>query len=398
MPILRNELLCRCRFLALSVFLVSSCVSVSHKKVPLGTYWSPDYNVYLQVSDTLIERYQYSTSYCFPAAAGLIPKVQRNGPQIGQHYWQLQSNNALLLTRLSDGVSVVFHPVEGLPSACGQTTVDTATANLRVLLEILQQANQLPPKDQIKQLTNQASEIDAIVYESEISYRLKTFDVLTQALALTRDPHAFIYDRQLEQLAYAAPVPLKRRAKPSVMTYRQTLETINAQGFGCQQQLWHGTAGKEKHRLVVFSLSGFSPGGYGDDQHRCLNSFLRKVADTLANKAPLDVFYINLAYNPGGSLLLASQLLHALVANAKPIAHIKAQPIDYSSPSLLAHHYHHLFIEVSGQTASAAEYLASALYRQVPNVSVIGGPTRGALSSTLVKALPNGTILQLSQL
>lgn len=382
---------------ALLLLLMTSCATQQNKKIPTGIYWSPDYNAYLYVSQAVVRRFQYSRSYCFPASAGLLPKVNPNGPQLGQHKWQLEPSGGLTLTRQSDGVQVIFHRVDELPSACGRQTVDTATANLRVLLEILQQVDQLPNKEHVAQLYDKARELDSIVYNSEVSYRLSTFVLLAQALKLTEDPHGFIYDRQLEQIAYGSAVPPERQPQPPLHRYRQQLADRHAAGFSCNDQLWQGPAEPGAHRLVMFSFSGFNNSGYGDAQHSCLKRFLTTTAEQIIAQAPLDTLYINLKYNPGGSLLLASQVLHALVEPSQPIAVLRQQTVDYPSPAHLAGLYQRLVVEVSGETASAAEYLTRELYRQRANTLIVGGPTRGALSSTTVKALPNGVILQLSR-
>jgi C-terminal processing protease CtpA/Prc len=135
-----------------------------------------------------------------------------------------------------------------------------------------------------------------------------------------------------------------------------------------------------------------------------LEAFAAKAfAPVAAAMAPARVFIVDIRTNPGGSDLIG--LAYAGYFTATPVPVLSKTTRTSTGYSASLHHVlqpqggpvlsQRVILLTGPLTASAAEIFTLAM-RDLPQVTVLGAPTAGALSDILDVTLPNGWTLGLS--
>ncbi|MRJ41934.1 MULTISPECIES: S41 family peptidase [Idiomarina] len=401
----------RCR-LALGGLLLalSGCTaSLAPQQLEIadGVYWSAQYHSYLEAKDGLLTRYQYTPSQCWRADAGLLPRVFSSAYNPGQHEWVGAGRNTLVLRRLSDGIPVFFTREPLLPAPCRQPPEASASAVIDTLAEVLTQFQHGLSQTELLRWRYQAQRLDAQHNLTDTDKSVALYQLVREVLVDSDDRHAFVLARELG--AYYRVNPFSVGEAQRELSRQQWLQELQQSALynGCEQALWWGLLSSGEYYLGVLRLHGFTSVqqglqqvevSYSEAGQRCLQRALDKLASDL-KKASQSLgkppsLLIDLRFNEGGSLLLASQLALSLQAQPLPFASINQHQLTEQRRPDLSRLYQGGRVLVSEITASAAEHLAQAL--RLRGFSLHGQTTRGAFSPTIVKSLPNGWIIGVS--
>ena len=237
------------------------------------------------------------------------------------------------------------------------------------------------------------------------------FKVFSSMLARLKDAHVHLDapEMQFQAMREQQPttpdadgiVPTRRalqRALKDYVTGPSTPLLHPAIGVG-QQRVWYGRLTPDTGYIVVFAMGGFEDEVINSDANA--QSAQRVFQQIAADLAGVSGVVLDLRYNQGGydpvSLALAGLFTDraglafrksARGSSMKPYA-ITLQPAP--PPRLVVP----VAVLISKYTVSAAES-AAAMFRTLPNATLIGQPTEGALSDVLEKKLPNGWRVTLS--
>ncbi len=364
-----------------------------------GVYWSHRYQSYLEVKDSLITRYQYTPSRCQAANAGLMPRVFSAAGPAGQHDWVAASYQTLVLQRRSDGIPVVFTREPFLPSSCRAEVVNTAAINFETLHYTLSQFNHpLPPSDVLR-WRYEVERLDIDWQDSPLANRITLFELLSGVLDSSSDEHGFLLARDLERYHTVSSFTVGEAQREQ--SRRQLLQNLQQSQLsnGCERALWWGLLENGEYYIGVMRLQGLSAeASYSEMGHRCMQQALRAMEKDLnlviqaRGEAPK--LLIDLRFNEGGSLLLASQLANSIQPSDAPLATIADHPIAVKRSPDLSRLHQGGRVLITEVTASAAEHLAQAL--RLRGFVLQGQNSRGAFSPTTVRELPNGWVLGIS--
>lgn len=364
-----------------------------------GVYWSARYQSYLVVEDTIVSRYQYTPSSCWLASAGLMPSVFSAQTNAGQHEWMGASYQTLVFKRLSDGVPVSFSREPFLPNACQRKPSVSAVTTVDTLAETLHQFNLGISQADLLKWRYQAKLLDSQLEQTELTSSLSLFELLSELLEDSNDEHAFLLSRDLQRYYRVSDFNVGEAQREA--SRRDLITQLNASVLhsGCEQALWWGLLTSGEYYIGVLRLHGFTAdSSYSENGHRCLQRSLNAIGTDLQRVAQVQgeppKLLVDLRYNEGGSLLLASQLAQSLVVKGEPLAIIAGYPISERRRPDLSLLHHRGKVLVTEVTASAAEHLAHALRRR--GFVLQGQLTRGAFSPTTIRTLPNGWIVGVS--
>lgn len=364
-----------------------------------GVYWSSRYQSYLVVADNIVSRFQYTPTSCWLAPAGLMPAVFSTSANAGQHEWMGAGYRSIVFKRLSDGLPVVFIREPFLPTNCQRTSDVSALATVDTLAETLQQFNRVISQADLLKWRYQAKLLDSELEQSQLASSLALFALLSEMLEDANDEHAYVLSRDLQRYYRVSDLSVGEAQREAAR--RNLLKELQASRLysGCEQALWWGLLTSGDYYLGLLRLHQFSPeASYSESGQRCLQRALDAIADDLKSVAQVTgaapKLMIDLRYNEGGSLLLASQLAQSLVAKDEPLAIIAGHKVNEQRRPDLSRLHQRGTVLVSEVTASAAEHLAQAL--RLRGFVLQGQNTRGAFSPTTVRTLPNGWILGVS--
>jgi hypothetical protein len=393
--------------LAITLMLLTGCQhfarnqSFAEQKVELvdGTYWSPRYYAYLEVSNNIAVRYQWTAAACYAASAGLLPMVITPEQPAGQHKWIKASGKQILLRRLSDGMLVTFNRISKLPASCTSPIVDTAEINLEVLRHTLDQFHHRVDVTAFAFLSMEVELLDTLQFDSELATKLSLFELLSVALDSSDDAHAYLLAPELHR--YHTASRFKVDEEHQELARQRLLLALRASALKprCDEALWHGLIGENNYYIAslrLHSLTADAP--YSELGHICLREAFAAIEAELhaiildSGQAPNMI--VDLRFNEGGSLMLANQFANGLRYVAESMATIEQQPIYAHAIPNLSGLYARRVALITEVTASAAEHLANAL--RIRGFKLAGQHSRGAFSPTAVRTLPNGWVLGLS--
>lgn len=383
------------------MFSLLGCQHVVQKPIELadGIYWSSDYSIYLEVEGNVAVRYQWTPATCYTAFAGLIPVAVSPGRPAGQHEWASANRQSIVLRRLSDGMPVHFSRVDALPTNCKTPPVDTAEVNLEVLRQNMEQFHHSIDRRTFEVLSNEVEVLDTTQIHSDLVRNLSLFRLLSAALDTGDDEHAYLLAMELHRYHNVSQFKVDEAGRELARAKLVTALRNSDMQEQCGEALWYGLLENNQYYIVslrLHSLTLDSP--YSPEGQRCLWRAFQKIEKDLhdvilRNRRKPDLL-VDLRYNEGGSLLLASQFANSLRDSKEPLATIKEQPIYFRLPVNLQGLYEHGTVLITEITASAAEHLANTL--QIRGFKLVGQNTRGAFSPTIVRTLPNGWVMGLS--
>jgi hypothetical protein len=237
------------------------------------------------------------------------------------------------------------------------------------------------------------------------------FEILSTMLGRLKDAHVSLNAGETEFKAERSPAPSAAGPEGIVPTRKGLQRALKDYVSGPATPLLKPAAPLGRNRVWVGELKGkigyvavFAMGGFDADdaagpaQTKSARAVFQEVANAFKDMRGV---IVDLRYNQGGydsvSLELAGLFAAKTGVAFKKRAHGTSQPayavpLTPASPLRLAVP---VAVLVSEHTVSAGETAATA-FRTLPNATLIGQPTQGALSDVLEKALPNGWRFTLS--
>lgn len=364
-----------------------------------GVYWSSHYQSYLVVDDAIVIRYQWTPSQCWAADAGLLPRVFSSSQNPGQHIWIGAGERTLVLQRLSDGLPVMFTREPFLPRHCDTPPDASAVAVVDTVAEILAQFQHGLSQADLLRWRYEASLLDKATSMPSLDRKLALFQVVSEVLEDSGDEHAFVLANDIQRYHRVSDFAVgeSQREHSRQKLLRDLRKSRLSQS--CNEGLWWGLLASGEYYIGVQRLHLYvADAAYSEAGQRCLQRALRDIEDDLRLTAQATglkpKLLIDLRFNEGGSLLLASQLANSLVSRDEPLTIIRQQAVyEQRTPDLNELHQRGTVL-ITEVTASAAEHLAQAL--RLRGFVLRGQNSRGAFAPTTVKNLPNGWVVGLS--
>ncbi|PHR64743.1 MAG: hypothetical protein COA51_07020 [Idiomarina sp.] len=382
--------------------ILSACSSSS--KAPSltlsdGVYWSSHYQSYLVVDDPVVTHYQWTPNNCWAANAGLLPRVFSSAQNPGQHTWVGAGERTLVLQRLSDGLPVIFTREPFLPSHCLQSPKQSAAQVITTLSEVLSQFQHGLSQSAMVRWRYEAELLDKAEQLESLDKKLALFQLVSEVLEDSGDEHAFVLANDIQRYQRVSDFEVgesqRKRSRQNLLSELRQSRLSH----GCNEALWWGLLSTGEYYLGVQRLHLYSEdAAYSEAGQRCLQRALRTIESdlklTAQSTGEKPKLLIDLRFNEGGSLLLASQLANSLVSRDEPLTTIRGQAVYEQRPPYLEALHQRGTVLVTEVTASAAEHLAQAL--RLRGFLLRGQNTRGAFAPTTVKSLPNGWVVGLS--
>jgi len=237
------------------------------------------------------------------------------------------------------------------------------------------------------------------------------FEILSAMLAQLKDAHVSLAAGETTFKAERSPDPTTPGPDGILATRKGLQRALKDYVAGpgspllkpatptARNRVWYGELKGKIGYVVVFAMGGFEEDDVTSADHA---ASARKVFQEIAQAfKDMRGVIVDLRTNQGGydpvSLELAGLFAARPGVAFKKHAHRAATPayavpLALSAPLRLAKP---VAVLISEHTVSAAE-TASTAFRTLPNATLIGQPTQGALSDVLEKKLPNGWTFTLS--
>lgn len=167
---------------------------------------------------------------------------------------------------------------------------------------------------------------------------------------------------------------------------------------GANERVVWGRAAPRVGYINVMTMGGFVDDGTPAQELAALDEVLDAA---LAGLAGVDAMIVDVSNNHGGYDLIARALAGRFADTRRlaytKLAHATVGPAQalYVEPSPRARFTGPVYVLTSDVTVSAGEVFVMTM-RALPQVVQVGATTRGAFSDVLVKPLPNGWELELS--
>jgi carboxyl-terminal processing protease len=371
-----------------------------------GVWRSRGYGYILRVGADRLELFHVAGSFCYAD-----PRKRRDPDNLFV-YWRSLENGTVAFTGTLQ-TRYVFDRIAELPAAC---TAPTRWTSRQLDALVAATFAELYPSFAERGIdwAARTREIDAAL--SDTSTPLQLFEALRAMLAGVNDPHVEVQakidgdDREYNPgqaptllLAGADPdgAGQTRREAAWQQAYRRGVLDVVLKGrgrTGANNRVLWGRVGDIGY-LNILAMERFSPDAR------------RPTDDTVALDAALDAamatfrdaraVIVDVSNNDGGFDKLA-QRIAGRFADGTYLAYrkiavgaqnLEPQPFEVA-PSPRARFLGPVYMLTSDVTLSAAEVFALYM-RALPNVVHVGKTTRGALSDTTNKPLPNGWMLVL---
>ena len=195
---------------------------------------------------------------------------------------------------------------------------------------------------------------------------------------------------------------LSRTYKEIRASYLDPGSAKSVDGAKPDRFLW-GTIGQEVGYLRIASMTDLTVSGDGSDVRENLAAVDRIMPDVLADLQNTNAMIVDVRINSGGedavSLAIASyfadQRRLAISKRARSYLGETTEFDVYIEPANSTPYLNPIAVIGAPDTASAAEVFLMAM-NALPHVTLVGENSNGVLSDTLIKTLPNGWEIGLS--
>src|SRR5712692_3736793 len=304
---------------------------------------------------------------------------------------------------------IVFDRLPDLPPACTDQTPWPAP---RIAALVAATFTDLYPSFEQRGIDWPARTAEAARALDENSDDAALFNTLRTMLAGIEDPHvelhAEVAGEKVELMPGEGPTLARIRAavgdkaveKDWPSAYKKGVLDTVLQGKGHQaanDRMFWGRVGDIGY-LNLLSMESLSAWGFRDDKTVLDAALDEAIAAFQGARAVV----VDVSYNLGGYDSV-SQYIAGRFAEARALAYTKvafgARDVEpqafHVEPSKRARYLGPVYLVTSDVTVSAGEVFTLYM-RALPNVTHIGGTTRGALSDMIEKPLPNGWSLALA--
>jgi len=409
-------------FYAVCICLVPSCVTFQSVHKYDGIWKSQGYSFYLNIEDSIVERYQYTSVSCFKASGGYLPKVtivDENYINIVSEI-HLNSSTRMSIRRPQDVNFVVLDKISSLPNVCSSEPVNTALMNVEIVWRSIyenyayfNESGREEWRKLYKQFQKKSNDIDSRIYLNSQEEKVEVYYLIESLLAQIEDGHSFLYAPDIPILSF--PNLSKKTDKINLYEETDIVDEFN-QLIGisyCEDELTTNANAKIFHcrlnggayYISISSLGGFSEIDlYGKESNKALVAGLGNIGAQLRAKESI---IIDLRFNNGGSIPFAniiasffsgrryvSSFLQTKLNMNDSAGFTSKQVVGYSLGNKTSEIKRKIYVLTSDYTASAAEYL-TANFRE-NGATLIGENTRGVFSPVLLRSLPNGWFYSIS--
>ncbi len=390
--------------------LLSGAAAQSVPSALQGTWRSDGYGWILHVSGNQITRYHTSS-------AGLISDTD-SASELRAEFNTATTLDATTITagNTTEGQAYRFTRLDAVPGGAIQPGNGNPVQTLDYALAYLSDHYGFSAERQLDWTTRFATARAAVSAGTSATALRNT---LLQLIADTGDAHLRLLWEQRDQLASGpdfksrTTVPLieslhlgsgaTRQARydnwrtSRIIAHVNHLVELGGAGAAGGAVMWHrsGNTGY----LFLADLIGFTPNDSAAADVAEINLILDLAFNALAG---VDEMVVDLTLNGGGRDVVARTIAARFAT--KPTVIYTKQPTDGSAaaaqtftlqPSSRPGFHGPVHLVTSDLTVSAAEVLTLAM-RALPQVRHFGMPTHGSLSDMLIKPLPNGWALALS--
>lgn len=375
-----------------------------------GVWRSRGYGWVLTVSDRALELRHETAEGCYADPAGTSEVLDLF------RYSQAGPERAVYLFGHQGETRVLFDRIERLPLSCSRERVWDAPAIFDIFAATFSEHYPFFKERGI----NWAARVNA--GRAEVSSGMpdqRLFDVLTKTLQGLGDAHVQIeakigadpltyedpHSRTLELLsarARAAGQPEKEVERAWLRAYRKGVEQVILGGKGqhdASSRIFWGLAAPRVGYLNVITMGGYAKDAPLEKEIAALDLALDQAMLAFAGASAVIVDVTN---NRGGYDVIARSLASRFAGEERLAyskqayrAHGVSPQIFHVEPSTHTRFLGPVYLLTSDVTVSAGEVFALDM-RALPSVIHLGTPTRGAFSDVLVKPLPNGWTVHLS--
>ena len=374
----------------------------------VGVWLSNGYGNLVEVGENGLKTWQYTSDICLPSnedSSSLIDDVD--------FYKLSDDGNSLYIGVSEQQHTYEFTRLDNLPETCHVKTENNALANFEAFVSLMSEHYaffELHDLDWDKEVKSARKRVKEGMSDQ------KLFDLLSQMMQKIDDSHLFlkadldsgvnIFNPNLGN-AYAQ---VEKRAESrgkdrgeGVQAFRRSiwLDSIQNKILGGKGKMVAG--GRIQYGVIDDDIGYFiavSASNYSEnDEIETDLSVLARVMDnamTLFNEIGVKAVILDNSINHGGYDYLSRELAsHFTNEKVKIYSKRASDAVDpyqtqlYLNPTDGVRYNGPVYMLNSDMTVSAGEMLAMAM-NALPNVTLVGEPTRGALSDVLFKTLPNG--------
>jgi carboxyl-terminal processing protease len=379
-----------------------------------GVWRSRGYGWLMEISDGSVQFYDETASLCVASDTVLDPNELAGRLKMSE-------NGKTLRLPVDDAVYLhTFDRIGGLPEACGATPDSAPRAVLDAVIDIFTRHYAFFDERNVewpaladatrRQLGSDASDGELLEVLGALIAKVDDAHVSLQAesngRSVERETGAGETLTRLAEQAAAGGVTTKALRKRWEREYweRDIADVLlNGDGITTGNDLIvFGLIAADIGYIAVRSMEGYSEDGDEDVPKRdtaILNGAMEKAMSLFSD---VSAVIVDISINNGGHDIVARELAGRFAAE-RTVGYYKyagdadgdAPQAIYVEPSRGKRFSGPVYLLTSDVTVSAAEILTLSM-RALPNVTHMGGPTRGALSDILSKPLPNGWSINLS--
>jgi carboxyl-terminal processing protease len=369
-----------------------------------GIWRSRGYGYVVRLEGEDAKLFHVAGEYCY-----LDPRNEPDPEGMFEYFRQLGPSTVAFSSEPGDS-RYVFDRVPSLPTACSDRTPWTPSRIAGLVAAIF--TDLYPPRSFEDFGVDWKARVAALQRQrSRISDDNALFDALETLLGGIEDAHVELHGTVAGRSRELVPgdgktlksVEARLNGSSPVRQWRQSYRQ------GITETILQGKGHEAGNRRVLWGRVGdigyinmLAMGGFGSN-----NNGGRAAADAIFDEAfatfdGVRAIIVDVSANTGGSDAFALHVASRF-ADRRRLAFTKigvgAQGIDpqslYVEPSSRSRYLGPVYVLMSDVTVSAGEIFALAM-RAMPNVVLVGGPTRGAFSDAIDKPLPNGWKLNLS--
>lgn len=375
-----------------------------------GVWRSRGYGWILGVEDGAIRQYEAGGFGCYARPQNAEGQTAMLSLPFSQYRLSTNGETAMFMYG-PDTTGPIFERLPALPDACAQPAKTSVEASFDIFLSMFD--------EHYAHFGDRGADWPKLAHEAQVIFNANPtekgfIEAADYLLKVLQDSHtrliAFTQEgRQRIQYGLGETLPRIRKDNGETAWLIGLIEQLTgeildpgARHVGEDRILW-GTIGGEIGYLQIFQMGGFA--GLEIDDPDWAASELRildqELDEAFAAFANAKAVILDLSNNRGGYDEIARRLaarfsdapFHAYNLSAdgdglEPLAKIIEPEPDhrFTGP---------VYLLTSDVTVSGGE-IATLSLRQLPNVTQVGQPTRGAFSTPLAKILPNGWIVELA--
>ena len=360
-----------------------------------GVWRSRGYGVVLSVTEGALALHHETAAGCYPDPGGEGSMLEAL-----VYFEPRASRNELAVLSHPGETRYVFDRLEGLPAACAGT--GTSAPRVFDVFAATFSEHYAFFGERGVDWAARVREYRPRVGDATDAATL--FGIFTGMLAGLEDPHVELSAEELTFKPGEAATLRRVGAQGErawLSAYRDGILQTVLQGQGhhvANRRIFWGLIGGDVGYLNVVTMGGFSEDGSLDAELRALNAALDEALPAFQGAKAV---IVDVSNNRGGYDAVA-RALAARFAAERRLAYTKwphgadVEPQAFHvEPATGSRYTGPVFLLTSDVTVSAGEVFTLAM-RALPNVTHVGTRTRGALSDALVKPLPNGWTLSLS--